>query len=88
MAALQAAILAGTALVTLGAMPLLYLTASWYLSLAAPPEAPAPPPKAQLEATAEAAGNGRPRALTVSQHLLPGAAAGHELISLSANRRG
>ncbi len=88
MAALQAALLAGTALVTLGAVPLLYLTASWYLSLAAPPEAPALVPKAPLEATAEAPGNGRLPAPAMSHRLLPGAAAGHTSKSEPSTRRG
>jgi len=63
-AALQGVLLAGTALVTLGSLPLLFLTASWYLSMAAPPEAPPPPETAQQRPEAEARGNGRPPVLT------------------------
>ena len=74
-AALHAVLLAGTALVTLGALPLLYLTASWYLSAAAPPEAPASPSKAPRKPVPEAPGNGRPPAVTISQRLLPGVCA-------------
>ena len=70
--ALQTALLAGTAVATLGALPLLFLTASWYLSMAAPPEAPGQTLEEQQKSVSKAPG-GRPPAPTISQRLLPGA---------------
>ena len=71
-AALQTALLMGTALATLGALPLLFLTASWYLSMAAPTESPSSLETAWRKPESEARGDGRPPVMTLSQRLLPG----------------